>query len=378
VSIIPDVAKIFGEIAGELLSIVPPIFMALAGLALILTQRRFPGIYEPIPVSHKIAVIGLPGAGKTTLITSLFELIERGVHVENVRLHGIKTIETVNRYIARLNSGERIGPTKERDTFVFRFSYIKRLKFLKRVFEVEIADFPGEFSQRISDYLETQLAENNTVTVKISGRKNNSKIRTTKVSRQPDLEYTLFNKEFFSWIASSKEYLFLIDMAAIYGDKNSRRAIAEITARIKTSWQVIEDATSERGIGDAKNREVHLVFTKADSLIPVYEQKLGITDLVRPKPDNEKETADKIFEKIAHLKSAVAGKSVSNDLTEKTFGPSDVINAMKTENEELFSDLISFFRHRVRSAQIIYVSMKLTDDTECRLGVRSILQAVLP
>jgi hypothetical protein len=63
-----------------------------------------------------------------------------------------------------------------------------------------------------------------------------------------EIDYTLFNREFFSWIASSKEYLFLIDITSIYSDENPKRAIADITARIKTSWQVIDDATSERGI----------------------------------------------------------------------------------------------------------------------------------
>src|SRR3954468_23398822 len=71
---------------------------------------RIPGLTgDPIPVSHRVAVIGLPRSGKTTLITALFELIQRGSDIPNVRLHGLNTISTVNRYIASLNAGEKIG-----------------------------------------------------------------------------------------------------------------------------------------------------------------------------------------------------------------------------------------------------------------------------
>jgi len=105
----------------------------------------FSRVINPIPISHKIAVVGLPGAGKTTLITALFELIQRGIPVKGIRLHGANTIRAVNQNIACLNSGESIGPTKEKDTFIFRFSYLKGLR-VRRLFDVEIADFPGEFS----------------------------------------------------------------------------------------------------------------------------------------------------------------------------------------------------------------------------------------
>jgi molybdopterin-guanine dinucleotide biosynthesis protein len=154
-------------------------------------------------VSHKIAVVGLPGAGKTTLITALFELVQRGTHLKNVRLHGLQTIETVNRNIARLNSGERIGPTKEKDVFIFRFSYLQLRFLIARSYDVEIADFPGEYSERIP---------------KFSARAKNKRPKITAPAeldtdaRSPeemdDLEYTLFKKEFFSWIASPVNIFF--------------------------------------------------------------------------------------------------------------------------------------------------------------------------
>jgi hypothetical protein len=202
---------------------------------------RIPGLTgDPIPVSHRVAVIGLPRSGKTTLITALFELIQRGSDIPNVRLHGLNTISTVNRYIASLNAGEKIGPTKEKDTFVFRFSYSKRRGLLSRLYDIEIADFPGEYSEIISHNLEERTQVQRETTRRDS---NESALIVAE-----DLEFTLFNKEFFSWVASSREYLFLIDLAAIYSGESPRRSVADIIGRIRTSWQVIEDSATERGI----------------------------------------------------------------------------------------------------------------------------------
>ena len=84
------------------------------------------------------------------MITALFELIQRGIPVKGIRLHGANTIRAVNQNIACLNSGESIGPTKEKDTFIFGSPYLKGL-WVRRLFDVEIADFPGEFSDHISN-----------------------------------------------------------------------------------------------------------------------------------------------------------------------------------------------------------------------------------
>jgi len=332
-----------------------------------------PGILEPIPGSHKIAVIGLPGAGKTTLITALFELIQRGVYIENVRIHGVKTIEIVNRYVARLSSGEQLSPTKEKDIFVFRFSYIKRLRFLKRVYDVEIADFPGEFSKEISVKFD-QEANADTRSTKKGKRRSTA----AKGAAVEELEYTLFNKEFFSWIASSREYLFLIDIAAIYSGENARRAVAEITARIKTSWQVIEDATSERGIGSAKTRNVHIIFTKTDSLIPLYLGKHTLAELISSPSGKELNTHEDRETAAADLRTMIAAAAATTDLSTPR-GVSDLIlTAISAENDRNFSDLIQFFKRRSRRAQIIYTSMTIADENGTRLGVERVLRATLP
>jgi hypothetical protein len=179
-------------------------------------------ITTPIPVSYKIAVIGLPGAGKTTLITALFELIQRGIHVDRVRLHGVDTINTINKYIARLSGHNSMGPTKEKDIFVFRFSYIKRIGFLRRLFDVEIADFPGEYSAWISSQTGTPTSAFATTTsASFADHDADAERRIPQIVNQEsrhgaqDLEHTLFNREFFSWIGSARDYLFLVDFTAV-------------------------------------------------------------------------------------------------------------------------------------------------------------------
>lgn len=318
----------------------------------------------PIPVSHKIAVIGLPGAGKTTLITALFELIQRGVHVDRVRLHGLETITTVNKYIAELNSQEKIGPTKEKDIFVFRFSYIRIKCLVRRLYDVEIADFPGEYSERMSE------GDPAAVNANRDGSK--------KAHSQMDFEYTLFNQEFFSWIGSSREYLFLVDLSWIYSAQNVRRAIADITARIRTSWQVIEDAVSERGIGSPYKRGVYLTFTKTDSVTVAYSNNVTIGGLINSDDANQNSTRNEGKKTLQDIKLEIASAGETSNLTITLINQQKFLQAITQENAIAFSDLISFFQNRTKRFDIIYTSMKIERDVHERLGVRNVLEAVLP
>jgi hypothetical protein len=363
----------------------PSILATIAGvagsaLAFMFIQRvlslafKIPGLTgAPIPVAHKIAVIGLPGAGKTTLITALFELVQRGVHVDNVRLHGLQTIEMVNRNIARLNSGERIGPTREKDVFVFRFSYIKARQFVTRSYDVEIADFPGEYSERISSLSKRRLTQSNKRR-KLSSPSNKS----GAFDEITDFNYTLFNKEFFSWIASAREYLFVIDLAGIYSDKNPRREIANIVARIRASWQIIEDAAADRSIGGARDKQVHIVFTKADSLVAAYRAHWTISDLIEGKPHIDDNANHEKRVSIDDVKKDLSEKKSSMELAIPLEESPDLINTIRAENDSLFSDLIVFFRNRVKFVDSIYTSMAISERDGCRLGIRRVLEAVLP
>ena len=346
-----------------------PILVAVTLVANAVTRiLRIPGLTgDPIPVSHRVAIIGLPGSGKTTLITALFELIQRGADIPNVRLHGLKTIETVNRYVANLNAGEKIGPTKENDTFVFRFSYLKRKFWLARSFDVEIADFPGEFSEQIS----------NNPFVDIDAPSEEPKA-TSKTIAAEDLQFTLFHKEFFSWIASSREYLFLINLAAVYSDENVRRSVADIIARVRTSWQIIEDSASERGIGSARNRPVCIVFTKVDSILPLVMGKNSLDSLLQDQDNPERQRNTDQLSPMASLKKAIEEAGNTNNLAGVRKQQVDMLNQIKFENDYIFSDLISFFKNRTALVEIVYSSMVITDPKGGRLGMRKLLAMVLP
>jgi hypothetical protein len=323
------------------------LLIVLTSLSLIVAVAMVRRTLEPIPISHKIAVVGLPGAGKTTLITAIFELIQRGFPVQGIRLHGTNTIRAVNQNIACLNSGERIGPTKEKETFIFRFSYLRGALWSRRLFDVEIADFPGESSERISG---------------------------GETPPPVDLEYTLLDREFFSWIASSREYLFLVDLSAIYSQENVRKAIAGLTARIRASWQVIEDATSERGLGTAKNRSVRIIFTKVDCLIPSFQLGYSLSELV----DFGIEQLDEKQSTLNKIKERISMQGDISDLSRNGQIPTDVLDKLTKENDKFFSDIIRFFFSRVRNSEVIYGSLSLQEANGGRLGVRRVLQSILP
>jgi len=326
--------------------------LLLFGLGLILAwfagqSRLGERLFGAIPISHKIAVIGLPGAGKTSLITAMFEVIVRGRIKPDIRVHGEKTITLINRYIARLASGQIIGPTTEHDVFVFRFSYIKKRLFQKLYYDIEIADFPGEFSERIEH----------------SGR-NSTRSRKSNEFEDEIFAETLFNREFFSWIASSSEYLFVVDLSDIYSAEGPNVAIQQITARIRNSWQIIEHAVSDRGLGRPKGRKIHLVFSKLDSLSPLIRGARN----------------DAYLEKNAGEVSAeIEQRGNCADLTSITdvSMPSRLLNLREAIEQE-FADLIQFFKARTHRLTIIYTSLILRDENEQRLGIAELLDSVLP
>jgi len=360
-----DFRDLWGYVTPLLYSVA---FVLLVGFANAVIQIVLGRLRQPIPVSHKIAVIGLPGAGKTTLITALFELIQRGVHIPQARLHGMNTIKNVNQNVARLNSGQRIGPTIENEIFVYRFSYKKTRQLRPVSYDVEIADFPGEYSERIASPLSTVEAPN--------AIKSKRKARPQE-DAELSLEYTLFNQEFFSWIASSREYLFLVDMAKTYSSANVRGAIAEITARIRTSWQVIEDSASERAIGSTSRRSVFVIFTKVDCIVPVFADGATLKSLVDANPARGDSDIGK--SSAATVKELISVAGDAENLAQPASVPAEVLVLAQRENDELFSDLLQFFSSRVRNVNVIYSSMGIKEaDDNNRLGVKKVLEAVLP
>lgn len=334
------VAIIIGQLA--VVALVTGVLVLFARSTLI---NRF---FGTIPIAHKIAVIGLPGAGKTSLIAAMFELIQRGQAKPGTRLHGAKTIARVNRYVAQLGSGLPIGPTKEGDTFVFRFSYVRKRVLDWLSYDVEIADFPGEFSNSIQSAPE-------------------------QIGVELDDEViaeTLLNREFFSWIASAREYLFLIDVSTIYSRDNTRLAIQDLSARIRTSWQVIDDAASDRGVGSVSRRRVHLVFSKVDTLMIPTETGSQFA-LRHVKADSSAP------DQLGELQS-IRKDGQRSDLFPDFNLAAGVEFELRALLEHDFSDLLQFFDTRVKRLSLVYTSLRVSTGKGQRLGVGKLLAQILP
>ncbi len=314
-----------------------------------------------IPRSHKIAVLGLPKAGKTTLITSMFDLIQIGEAAPNVRLHGSRTMARVARNVALLQAGRVIPPTKESDIFVFRFSYERRVfpvLEIKTAYDVEVADFPGEYSKAISEEFRPNKKINS----------NKKGLVATELTDSEDdgelavFDQSLFDQEFFSWIATSSEFIFVIDLASIYGSEDIASTIADQIARIRTSWHIIEESAFERSISRRQKREVHIVYTKIDSLMTAFsdnsfasfvDQSVGMSQ-----NGHSSEPEEHLSARMTVLSAGFPDERLPflnrdpnvNEIELKILGP------ISSVNDSMFLDLTKFFRNRVSKVNCYYTS----------------------
>lgn len=109
---------------------------------------------DGIKISLRVAVIGLPRAGKTTLISVIFDRLMSQRHARYITVNGVETVERITRYIGIVKAGISIPPTEDKDVFSFRY-FVKKPLFwvIPRRYEVEISDFPGEYSDEITSGL---------------------------------------------------------------------------------------------------------------------------------------------------------------------------------------------------------------------------------
>lgn len=217
-----------------------PIFLAftiaVSALQLGLFYRR---TLKDLTVSYRIAVLGLPRSGKTALIGAIFDRIFSSPEGRSFAPIGQETINRVNRVIANLDSRSSLPPTKENDVFIFRFLYyVRRTILFKGVrYEGEVVDFPGELSQ--------QLLESSS----------DGTLRD---------DVSLFHREFFSWVISSKVHVFVIDSAQYLCVVNKAVFVAQISAEIRAAWQLLNEEITKTS--RSPDRRVALVFSKGDIL----------------------------------------------------------------------------------------------------------------
>ncbi|MDG4562468.1 MAG: 50S ribosome-binding GTPase [Candidatus Competibacter sp.] len=183
-----------------------------------------------IPRSHRVAVIGFPQAGKTSLIVALFaHYFRRGVRGALILPRGEETIRRVNSLIAEVESGKGITPTTDQDLFAFRAEVNQRsaLDLLSRRYKLEIGDFPGEYSEEFI------------------------------ASSQP----WLHNTNYFEWAIGADAFLFVIDSKKALENKDNY--VATQKSAFRAAWQRIREHHID-GARRLHGKSAVLVFTKAD------------------------------------------------------------------------------------------------------------------
>jgi Double-GTPase 2 len=232
---------------------------AVAGVAGIFTATIVTWLNQRtsvVPV--RIAVLGLPQVGKTTLITACFqEIFSRRINIRAV-MSGTRSFESLNDNIARLAAGAPLKPTSDQDVAAYRFE-IAPSGWLTPRYRVEFGDFPGEDTEK---YVEQY---------------------------GPWLHKT----PFFEWALTCDAFVFCVDsgrLSDIFKAQQGRiedispeaksvrqvealAYIAQTSAAVRTAWQHIVADFGPRRVTYARRSPLLLVFTKVDLLFRYGESE---------------------------------------------------------------------------------------------------------
>lgn len=279
-------------------------------------------------VSYRISVIGLPRAGKTALISALFEHVFLSTEGRAFAPVGEKTINKVNDQIALLNSRSTFSKTRDDEIFIFRFLYHVRNLFLfaKVRYEGEIVDFPGEMSGDLFD-----------------------SVRDGAITD----DIAIFNKEFYSWILSSKVHIFVIDSSKFLLSSNKATFASTRSSEIRKTWQILNEEInrSQR----ASDSRVAIVFTKSD-----------IAQFV---PDASEQPDSSLVNQFS-----VEEVPPADNLDYKSNAK---ISHLQDDTKKAFKNLFSYFKNQQCEFEVFFTSA-YTDKDGRRLGIADLTNFVLP
>jgi hypothetical protein len=187
---------------------------------------------QRLPASFRVAILGFPRAGKTTLITGVFDyLFRRGLQGASVMPRGDETIRRVNTNLERLELGQPIEPTTDQDLFAYRAEIQVRSSLFHKRYKLEIGDFPGEDSVAFAESSGDWLHE----------------------------------APYFNWAVSADAFLFVVDIGRVLDDVRGIY-VAQQKKAFRAAWQRVQEFHLD-GPGDIRRKSLTLVFTKADLLM---------------------------------------------------------------------------------------------------------------
>lgn len=186
-----------------------------------------------LPIAHSVAILGFPKSGKTTLITSLFaEVFARNIPFVTITPRGESTINRVNEDIARLENGEKLGPTTDQDLFAYRAELRTGNGLFSKRYKFEVGDFPGEDTEKFVQESSQWLHES----------------------------------PYFKWAMEADAFVFVIDLSKVLDKETSSNYRSYVSSAFRASWQKIKDQHYDGEFGISK-KPVVFVFSKSDLLV---------------------------------------------------------------------------------------------------------------
>ena len=189
-----------------------------------------------IPRSYRVAVVGFPQAGKTSLITALFAyLFRNGIRGASIVARGEETITRINAHIADMESGVGVAPTRDQDLFAYRAEAQFRsvIAFLSTRYKLEIGDFPGEQTQAFVE------------------------------SENP----WLHNTNYFQWAMGADAFIFVVDSEKAIANRDNY--VAKQKSAFRAAWQRIQEHHIDGSIRLSR-KPVILVYSKADKELGIF------------------------------------------------------------------------------------------------------------
>lgn len=276
-----------------------------------------------LPKAYRVAIVGFPSSGKTTLIVTLFrEIFAQRIRGVKARLRGRSTIEKVNEYLEQLDEGIALGPTKDQDIFAFRADVTMGKFPFPRTYKMEFGDFPGESSAKYAIHYGSWL----------------------------------HSTEYFKWVIESDAIIFIIDLSRYLVKVDIYTAL--MSKAIRAAWQhYLESNILILKSREIRKRKVLIIFTKAD-VFKIERDPASVKDASRQKINR------------AGMSTKIPKMSI---LSYEDYKEGSTIC------KEYFSDLIKYLKSETKNFDILFTSsFAFYDDIgEIKIGINEILKKLL-